>query len=216
MKPESLNRLQALRVNNDTKGLQMAEERDRFDALKTRHEDGTAPRAVAAFNLFQTPPEVAQRMAGIVHNHTGDGARILEPSAGLGRILTALTLTCNPSEVVLVENALDCVKELYAMTEDGSARLLPGDFLAKTPAELGTFDAVCMNPPFKMGRDIKHISHALKMLKSGGILVSLCFNGTKQNEKLKPLCNSWEELPKGSFKGEGTLANIAIITIVKE
>ena len=67
-----------------------------------------------------------------------------------------------------------------------------------------------------MWRDIKHIKHALGMLKQGGTLVSLCANGPRQNEQLKPLTDHWEVLPPGSFKDEGTKASVALLVIVKE
>jgi 16S rRNA G1207 methylase RsmC len=40
------------------------------------------------------------------------------------------------------------------------------DFL-ECNGDLGTFDRIIMNPPFANADDIKHIMHALKMLKPG-------------------------------------------------
>ena len=70
-----------------------------------------------------------------------------------------------------------------------------------------------MNPPFERGLDVKHIEHAKTMLSKTGILVSLCFNGVKQTQKLKPICDTWEVLPEGSFKSEGTRASVVLLTI---
>jgi 16S rRNA G1207 methylase RsmC len=78
------------------------------------------------------------------------------------------------------------------------------DFLTVSPP--GTFDAVIMNPPFKDGADIKHILHAREFLKPGGRLVAICAGGPRQVDKLKPLCESWEELPEGTFDGTGVRA----------
>jgi hypothetical protein len=65
-----------------------------------------------------------------------------------------------------------------------------------------------MNPPFANADDIKHIMHALKMLKPGGRLVAICANGPRQNDKLRPLVEArggiWEELPSDTFIGAGT------------
>jgi hypothetical protein len=62
--------------------------------------------------------------------------------------------------------------------------------------------------PFTNGDDIKHIMHALKMLKPGGRLVAICANGPRQNDKLRPLVEArggiWEELPSDTFIGAGT------------
>jgi len=67
-----------------------------------------------------------------------------------------------------------------------------------------------MNPPFKMGADIKHTLHAYGLLNPGGVLVGLCYDGVKQNEKLIPLVDSWEVLPAKSFKESGTDANVIL------
>ena len=70
-----------------------------------------------------------------------------------------------------------------------------------------------MNPPFKNGLDIKHIKHAMSFLDNEGILVSVCANGPRQNEQLKPLAAHWEELSTGTFKDQGTLVNTALLVI---
>jgi len=72
-----------------------------------------------------------------------------------------------------------------------------------------------MNPPFKQGRDVKHIEHALEMVRPGGRLVALCYNGTRQNEKLRPIADVWEVLPEKSFREEGTAASVAMLVIDK-
>lgn len=77
--------------------------------------------------------------------------------------------------------------------------------------DLGRFDRVVMNPPFENGADIKHITHALTMLKPGGRLVAICANGPRQNEQLRPLADTWEELPAGTFDGTGVRAVLLVI-----
>jgi 16S rRNA G1207 methylase RsmC len=94
---------------------------------------------------------------------------------------------------------------------DRDATLRQGDLLEMNIKA----DAVIMNPPFKMGRDIKHILHAFENLAPGGLLISLCYNGVKQNKQLKPLADTWEVLPAGSFKAEGTRAEIVLLTLTK-
>ncbi len=83
----SIDRLKELQALNDEKGLEMMMEKGRFAALKSRHEDGTAPKAVSSFNLFQTPKHIADRMASML---PPECQRILEPSAGLGRLYRAI------------------------------------------------------------------------------------------------------------------------------
>lgn len=215
MNPASIDRLKALREQLAGIEEDMEAKRGRFAALKTRHEDGTAPRAVSAFNLFQTPPEVAARMVEAARAVAPNAERILEPSAGLGRIYRAIVAGYPAARVVMVEESEGCRAELCReMEEREGDRLFSGDFLAMDPADIGgTFDAVIMNPPFKQGRDIKHILHARGMLRPGGLLVSLCYAGARQSAFLRPLVDSWEELPAGSFRESGTAADVAMITM---
>ena len=202
------NRLLRLKEETDAHGVEMVFDRGRFDTLR---DNTSKPRAVAAFNLFQTPPEIADKMAGLLPDVGGERT-ILEPSAGLGRLYTALRRAGHAGPIVLAEQSADCCRELYTLTENDNAVILKQcDFLEMNTAA----DAVIMNPPFKMGRDIKHILHAFEMLKPGGVLVSLCYNGVRQNKKLKPLADTWEVLPAGSFKSEGTAAEVALITMIK-
>ncbi|MDE2019827.1 MAG: methyltransferase [Patescibacteria group bacterium] len=87
-----------------------------------------------------------------------------------------------------------------------------GDFLEQN-GNLGRFDKIIMNPPFSDGADIKHILHARTFLNPGGLLVAICANGPRQQEALKPIAESWEDLPAGSFKESGTGVNAALLTI---
>lgn len=199
-------RLAHARETHEAKTQDMDEQRRRFLALD---DPGAAARAVSAFNLFQTPPDIAERMVEILDYQ---GGRVLEPSAGLGRLYAAVRRTSDDCPVVLVENAPACCAELYRTIDgDSAARLIQGDFLAKSAADLGgTFERVVMNPPFKMGTDVRHITHALKLLADGGRLVALCFGGSRQERALRPLADHWERLPSGSFASEGTRADVVL------
>lgn len=198
------DRLRGLLTATQAVADQMDEMRPRFEAL-ARNESAT--RAVSSFNLFQTPPALAARLAGMFDKPLG---RILEPSAGLGRLYKAIR-GVSAAPVVLVEMSAEICGELYRMTEGDNARLVQGDFLAQSPDTLGLFDAVIMNPPFKMGTDIKHIRHAQRFLAPGGKLVSLCAAGPKQRQAFAGL--EWHDLPPDSFKSEGTHVNAAIVVI---
>lgn len=183
---------------------EMGDERKRFARLA---ENKSATRAVSSHQLFQTPEPLADRLAGMFETF----GRVLEPSAGLGRLYRAVRKRSD-CHVTMVEQSAECCGELYRMTEgDGNARLIQGDFLAQAVDCLGLFDVVIMNPPFKMGTDCKHVLHALQFVCTGGRLVSLCANGPKQRAKLKPIATEWIDLPAGSFKSEGTGVATAIV-----
>lgn len=211
MNPIDLSRLHALRMACGERGERMAAMRPRFEALRTRHEDGTAPRAVAAWQLFQTPPTLAARMVELAN--PAPGLSWLEPSAGLGRILTPIMAT-RPAAVHAVEIAADCARELFQQFPE--VTLSQRDFLAiDHPREGGAglivkhtplayYDRVVMNPPFHMRADIAHVLHARGFLHRGGVLVGLCMATHHRETALRDLCDHWEEVPAGTFRQSGT------------
>lgn len=109
-------------------------------------------------------------------------------------------------------------KEYLSVRREGARDVRCSDFLECSAEQLGgLFDRVVMNPPFAACADIKHINHALAMLKPGGRLVALCANGPRQNAALRALVDArggdWEDLPADSFKAEGTGVSVALITL---
>ena len=211
MKTDTLHRLQSLRMENDAAKFAQEEMRPRFDALATRHENGTAPRAITVYQLFQTPADLAGRMVASLGDI--EGKRCLEPSAGLGRLLDPLQAG-NPAEIVAVETSPNCAGELFRQNREG-VKLLQRDFLTVTPEEVGLFDAVAMNPPFHMRSDIRHILHALRFVRPGGILSALCMDTHHRETILRPLSSSWEKIEAGTFREAGTGIACILLTIKK-
>ena len=175
-----------------------------FERVRTALETGI--KVVNAPQLFPTSPELAQRMvelARIEPHHS-----LLEPSAGTGNILKQL-----PSallRVIAIEINTSLVANLK--TSFPAIDIRQSDFLLCN-GNLGSFDRILMNPPFINDEDIKHILHAKGLLNPNGLLVSLCANGPRQQEILKPLASYWEELPLGSFSAQGTNVNVALLII---
>ncbi|WP_459203491.1 DUF3560 domain-containing protein (plasmid) [Ralstonia pseudosolanacearum] len=201
--------------------------REAFDAMRETLRAGV--QVVSAPQLFPTPVDLARRMADLADIRPG--MRVLEPSAGTGLLLGALggrMFGHNPErgEVVAIEVNRDLSRRLRGefpktrvhcadfLSIDGPAALV-GDVPAPVP--LGDFDVIVMNPPFENGADIRHIRHALKMLKPGGRLVAICANGTRQNAQLRPLVEQyggeWEDLPPDTFAVSGTGVNTALLTL---
>lgn len=200
MKPATFHRLHTLRMENDAARYAQEEQAPRFARLAGRHENGAAPRAVVVYNLFQTPAALAAQLVALLDLQPG--ARVLEPSAGLGRLLDALA-PYQPAEVVAVDSAPQCAAELYTQERAGVI-IKQRDFLTCTPAELGLFDAVAMNPPFHLRADIRHIRHALQFLKPGGRLAALCLDTPHREEAFKSQAEEWIKIEPGAFKAEGT------------
>lgn len=212
MTPATFNRLHDLRHENDAAGYAMQELRPRFAAMDTRHKDGTAPHAVVAYQLFQTPVEVAASLVALLG--LVPGCRILEPSAGLGRLLDAIAVIHQPGEVVAVEIAPQCAAELYAQNREGVV-IKQRDFLELRPEDLGLFDAVVMNPPFHMRADIRHIERALTFLRPGGKLAGICMDTETRRVRIKPRTSTWIELPD-AFRESGTGVAAAMFTITNK
>lgn len=211
MKPINLSRLHSLRMENTARGYAFQELAPRFERLRDRHINGAAPKAVAVHQLFQTPPDLAARLVALLGLKGGE--RVLEPSAGLGRILNALQ-PLRPAEVVAVDCAPECTGALFSQEREG-VRILQRDFLTVEPGEMGAFDAVAMNPPFTMRADIRHILHAVEFLKPGGRLAALCMDTPHREKALRHLASTWEKVPAGTFAKEGTGVPCVLLCIEK-
>lgn len=127
---------------------------------------------------FPTPKEVAIRMVQ-PYLHRLNNARILEPSAGNGAILDAITEDI-PYEhenkigekyhlygKAQLENIF-CIEknpELQMILQEKQYRLLASDFLTYTPDH--DFDLIILNPPFSNGD--RHLLHAWEILREGDI-----------------------------------------------
>ena len=142
------------------------------------------------------------------------GQQVLEPSAGTGRIIDAIRRNAHGYAITAVELNCNMAHRLRAVDCVDDTR--QADFL-ECNGDLGTFDRIVMNPPFANADDIKHIMHALKMLKPGGRLVAICANGPRQNDKLRPIVEArggiWEELPSDTFISTGTSVRTVLLML---
>jgi protein-L-isoaspartate O-methyltransferase len=190
-----------------------------FDKLRESLKAGV--QVVSAPQLFPTPPELAARLVELAEVRAG--ARVLEPSAGTGRLVAAVRAAGESVQVVAVEvnQALsEVLRRSFAHAESKmpqGVEVITRDFLELAAGDIGVFDAVIMNPPFAGGADVRHITHALTMLKPGGRLVAVCADGPRQNAVLRPLVaargGEWETLPPGTFKDEGTGVNTVLLSM---
>lgn len=183
-----------------------------FDAMREQLRQGV--KVVSADQLFPTPAAIAERMVELAGIEPGQ--RVLEPSAGTGRLLQALQGITTPADVVAIERSHELAQLLRCAGQAGDVRC--ADFLAVTPDQLGErFDAVLMNPPFADAADIKHIEHAVSFLKPGGVLVAICAGGPRQAARLEPLVDRlrgvWEPLPAGSFEESGTRVSTVMLSL---
>lgn len=184
------------------------------DALRT----GAAVQVVSAPQLFPTPADLARRMveaAQITH-----GARVLEPSAGTGRILDAIGAPVDLGSVHAIEVSHALAEGLRAKYASPRRVVHCRDFLTVDPASFELFDAVLMNPPFANGADVAHVTHAVKFLRPGGRLVAVMSAGLNFREDRKTrdfrqlIINGGgtiEALPSGTFESSGTGVNTVLV-----
>jgi predicted RNA methylase len=166
-------------------------------------------------DFVETPVVLAEDL--VERARVGSGSRVLEPSAGLGRI--ALAARVAGADVTCIElSGSRCAKlrELkFNVTEL--------DFMRVEPAIFIPFDAVIANPPFSKQQDIRHVRHMAKFVRPGGRIVSVMgagvlFRTTNITKEFRTWVDSVdgeiEELPEGTFKAEGTMARAVVVTIV--
>jgi hypothetical protein len=145
--------------------------------------------------LFPELPGTADYNTCASYEHIGQHGAAVPP-------LERLTVPAKPEEYAELARELKGVHNSIFMC----------DFLTvAAPAE--GYDLIIMNPPFHMGADIDHIKHAAGMLAPGGMLVALCMAGPHRERELRPLSATWEPLPAGSFKSEGTGIDAVLLTI---
>lgn len=184
------------------------------DVADRKHAPASTP--ARNFGFFPTPEAVAAR--AMEEAMIQPGQTVLEPSAGHGAL--AFPAVRAGAVVTCVEVQPAHVAELRrAIPRD---RVICGDFLAETPEGLGRFDRIVMNPPFDLGRDVDHVSHALGFLKPGGRLVAIMSAGVEFREDRKTadfralverLGGRFYDLPPGSFSEVGTNVNTVLLSL---
>jgi protein-L-isoaspartate O-methyltransferase len=193
---------------------------EEFRAMQESLKAGVV--TVAVPQLFPTPAELAARMVELAAPEVG--MRVLEPSAGTGKLLEALPGVLPPGFQSQRQTALHVVavelNRTLAEKLQGSGlahEVHAGDFLELAAAgTLGTFDRIVMNPPFEGGADIRHIVAARRLLRPGGRLVAICANGPRQNRDLSATAEHWEELPADTFKAQGTGVRACLLVMTDD
>lgn len=192
------------------------------EVLPDAEPEGVKPSASTAVSkdlqFYWSPPEVvaaALEFAGVPdpRHYRGDAPtwRVLEPSCGDGRIMDAIR---NRGHRALgIEYHPGRASEARAK---GHA-VVTANFLEHPP--MPDFDAVIMNPPFYGRHYAKHVRHAYKFLKPGGVLVAILpATARYDHNELADLVvsdrESWRDLPVASFAEAGTNVPTVLLKIV--
>jgi len=163
--------------------------RQKIDGLKFANIPG----------FFPTPAVIIDSMAD--YADIREGLRVLEPSAGSGNIAEGMKERgCS----------VRCIERNWTLADILTRKgfdVTREDFLTVCPADLGTFDAVMMNPPFENGQDVQHVKHAWEFVKPGGALVAIMSAGVTFRRDREAF-RAWVDdlggeivpLPEGAFK----------------
>lgn len=174
---------------------------------------GKVTDAKQEFGFFETPPALAETVMDMAYIRPG--LSVLEPSAGLGAL--AFPAAKRGSIVDCIERQEKNARHLDTYP---GVHVWQGDFLAVTPTPI--YDRVVMNPPFAKQADIRHVTHAFKFLKTGGLLVAIMsagvrFRTNKLTADFRQLVQDKNgtilPLPEDSFKESGTGVNTVIVTL---
>jgi predicted RNA methylase len=186
---------------------------DAEEALEQVMLTGEILDAKQELGAFWTPCNLADKMARLAR--VAPGAKILEPSAGSGRIIDAVI------KLGAHVRAVEVDQKMTTNLIDRGVRCICRDFLQITPST-PQFDAAIMNPPFGRRQDVAHITHAAKFVKPGGRLVAVASAGVVYRSdragcafrELVDLHDGIiEPLPEGTFKESGTMVNTVLITM---
>jgi protein-L-isoaspartate O-methyltransferase len=193
---------------------------DPIEAMSPALDSGeviTLREAQKRDGFFETPPELAAFLVRYADVEPDD--MVLEPSAGTGRIVSAMIAV--GANVTAVE--LDANRRSDLMDRLSSKHSVLGndDFLALS-CDTRWFDRVVMNPPFH--KHLDHVLHAYKMLKPGGTLVSVLpssvtFRKDHQNTSFRTwvdsIGGSIKPLPDDSFAESGTNVRTVVLKVQK-
>lgn len=211
--------------NRKLKGHECTEE-DGVAKLEQLLLTGEVTHMRQEFDLFETPERVVEQM--IEHALIPDQTdihdpkkvmKVLEPSAGRGRIVKAVRKT---GAIVFAYEVQKPLADLVTTYMYPQGACCCKNFLEVEPNPV--FDRVLMNPPFSKQADIAHVTHALKFVRPGGMLISIMspsftFRTDRKTTAFKELldsCDLYEitVLPTGTFKESGTMVSTLMLKVI--
>lgn len=170
-----------------------------------------------SLDFFPTPDAVIDTMlaaAGIEAGH-----RVLEPSAGDGAIVKRIMADTGVPPTCVELNSERCNDLKRIVGNPG--HVIQGDFLDYNPPE--GFDRIVLNPPFSNFRDVRHVTHAISLLKAGGgrlvAIMSAAVTFRKDGgyaefrSLIESMRGSIKFLPENAFKESGTGVRTVMVTV---
>lgn len=153
---------------------------------------------------YPTPHKVIEKVLKDIYSL--NGALVLEPSCGCGRIMDALR------ERGAVVHGIEYDQTRAQQCLARGHNVVVANFLETVPTP--KYDYVVMNPPFYGKHYAKHVQHALGFLKDDGSLFAILPSTARYDHGL--LDGRWYDLPLGSFSDSGTNVNTSVLVIRRE
>jgi hypothetical protein len=191
--------------------------------LLTQIANGEKRNLKKEYQFFATPAALAERMVSMAELGETEGkgyGDILEPSAGQGAIVKAIHDATDGAVTVYCYELMDINRSI--LEKMPGVKLIGDDFMMA--ASVVQYDRIIANPPFTKNQDIDHILLMYKLLKPGGIMVTLSspswqYGSQKKQvefrEWLKNLNAQVHNIPEGAFKESGTSIRTILIKIKK-
>lgn len=163
-------------------------------------------RTAKDYEFFPTPLSLVQRMLQGIP--LSEGMLGLEPQAGDGAIAEVLAQRLGGKQNVTCYELWE--RNAHSLRSKGFS-VQVADFLAVQPQAL--FDIAALNPPFSGGRDVLHVTHALKFVKPGGWLAAITSTSWQKqdsaaNLRFRALLQQHaavvDEVEPGAFAESGT------------
>ena len=185
-----------------------------LEALRALEEVTTEAEYKQATQFFATPPDVVDEIIGLAG--LGPDHIVLEPSAGDGAVAAA---------AARLAAAVDCIEldscRAALLEQAGIYRQVRcGDFLAIALDR--QYDRVLVNPPFTRGADVRHVRHALRLVKPSGRLIAVMPENVRtRHDKaatalrglIDSYCGWFEEIEDRAFHRAGTDIKTVIAVI---
>lgn len=194
-------------------------ESDPSDAIDQAVITGEYTDKKQSFQFFETPEALTEELVAAAQ--IMPGMRVLEPSAGRGRIARAIKKAVPDCDLYTVE--IDRPNIGYLINrEDKLLHVFGTDFMEKNFNF--EFDRVVANPPFSRHQDTDHVTRAFSLLKPTGRLVSVVSSSATHRIDKKGVafaalvkkCGSYRDLPEGTFKESGTMVRAGVVVLDKE
>jgi len=181
-----------------------------FEAV---NEVADAKAARKRRQAFYTPLALVDRLVEVAD--VSEFTRVLEPSAGDGRIVHRL----RQAGAVRIE-ACEIEAGLHERIRAAGGEVVGTDFLKHAPGQV--YDRIVMNPPFKGKACDRHIEYAWTLLAPGGRLLSVAPPTVAQRmercELKLPGCTdaTVEHLGPDWFKDYGTGIDVILVELCRD